>query len=236
MKALTLLLVLAGAAQADPGYYQVRPYSEPGQTTLELRYWATSSNSRPRAHWPELGLRRGFGPRWSSGLLASWISARHIPSRLDSWNWINDWLLLDGVGDHSFSLALHSQLIRSKGDERTLELGPALQADAGRWQAQLTLLVERPLNGQRATELKLQWQLNRRWQPGWRVGLQGFSELGRWDRLTSAGAQSHRAGPLLSYTEDLGQGRSLQLQASWLFGKTFGRSGSMLSSRIAYGF
>ncbi len=140
--------------------------------------------------------------------------------------------------DWPLEVALHGQLIRSRGGAGALEWGPLFQAELGRIRTGLNLVLEHDFNSPRPkpTELKLQWQLSYRMQPGLRLGLQGFSELGPWQNWLPAEQQSHRAGPALFQSIDLGAGQSLALQLAWLEGKTFGRSGSMLSARAAYSF
>jgi hypothetical protein len=221
---------------ADPGYYMLSPYSEPGQTTVELRYWTTQAHQRPEVQWPELGLRYGMSPRWTTGLLASWIRSSQIPTRLSSWNWHNTWVLTQD--DWPLEAALHGQLIRSQGGAGALEWGPLFQAELGRIRTGLNLVLAHDFNSPspKPTELKLQWQFSYRLQPGLRLGLQGFSELGPWRNWLPAEQQSHRVGPALFQSIDLDDGKTLALQLAWLKGKTFGRSGSMLSARAAYSF
>ncbi|MFX1680555.1 hypothetical protein PV762_15045 [Mitsuaria sp. CC2] len=80
MTAAVWLLSMAGAVCADPGYYLVRPYSEAGQSTLDLRYWHVDPPDEAPTLWPEIGLRYGVNSRWSTELLPS--RSRGEPVRL----------------------------------------------------------------------------------------------------------------------------------------------------------
>ena len=64
-----------------------------------------------------------------------------------------------------------------------------------------------------------------------RLGLRGFSKLGRFSELPPPRRQAHRAGPLLH----LGTGK-FDLDLAWLFGKTNGRRGNMFSAQLLVSF
>jgi hypothetical protein len=230
--------LLAAPAQADPGYYVVTPYPNEGQRVIELRYWTVARTGRPEMIWPELGARYGFNSRWTSGLLVSWIGESQKATRLSTLNWTNDFMLTQG--EWPLDLALHTQWVRDRetGDRGAFEWGPALQTDFGRTQANLNLVFERGTGADRGkpTMLKYQWQLRHRWQPGLHFGAQGFGELGDWNDWDPHSRQSHRAGPALFGTVRAGDDQALQLSAAWLQGRTYRRSGHMLSLRAAAEF
>lgn len=223
----------AAAAQAgsDPGYYVVTPYDDAGRLSLELRYWDARRGARQRSlMWPELGLAWGVNSRWTMRLLASGIGHSLDGQRLEALQWHNDVLLTQG--EWPLDLALHSVLRRGfDGHGDALELGPVLNTDLGRTQLTAGLFAEqglgRGLAG--AAQLKYQWQLRQRWRPGLHWGLQGFGELGDWNRWSAHAAQSHRLGPALFVAPSGGQAGRWQWQAAWLQGKVYGRSGHMAS-------
>ncbi len=229
---------LCSPAQADPGYYLVQPYDNAGLTTVESRYWTVARKDRASVAWPELGLSHGINSRWTSGVFWSWIGPLHGPFTLSTFNWSNQWMLTQG--NWPLDVAAHTQWIHDHNDRGggRLEFGPLLQTDLGRSHLSLNLLFERGLgnNDAQPTQLKLQWQLRHRWQPGLHWGLQGFSELGPWDQWAAHGRQSHRAGPAVFGQLGLGGHESLALSAAWLQGRTYGHSGHMLSLRAAVSF
>jgi hypothetical protein len=227
---LLLLLgsLLAGAARADPGYYLLTPYSNPGQLALDLRYWTVKAPNQPAVLWPEAGLRYGFDSRWTSELFASFIGESIGEQKLSSWNWQNSYLLTQG--QYPIDLALHAQLIRNVGYGNALELGPVIQTEWGFTQINFNLVFEHDWASDKGTQLKYQWQLLRRLQPGLRVGVQGFGELGPWDDWSSR--PSHRAGPVLR----LGLFERVELQAAYLWGKVYGRKADMFSAQLLLPF
>lgn len=228
-------LAALAPARADPGYYVVGAYDHAGRVSAELRYWTVSPDGRPAMLWPELGLAWGVNPRWTTRLLASWVGRRLDAQQPESLQWHNDWLLTQG--EWPLDLALHTALRRGfRGHGDALEWGPVGVTDLGRTQLTGNLFFERGLGrgDDRPTQLKYQWQLRHRWQPGLHLGAQGFGELGRWDDWAAAGRQSHRLGPALFVTPGPQGARPLQLQLAWLRGKTYGRPGHMLSLQLQW--
>lgn len=230
------LLLGAARAWADPGYYVVTAYDNPGVRTVDLRYWTVSKPNAKTVIWPEIGLGWNVNGRWYTELLASWIGTTGSDLRLSTLNWRNDVLLTRG--QYPFDLAVHVQVVHphDRSEPRAIEFGPVLQTDIGRTQLNANLFFERESGaGARPTQLKYQWQVRHRWRPGLHVGAQGFGEPGRWDRFSPRSAQSHRAGPALFGRFDLGE-RRLNWQAAWLGGSTYGRHGHMLSVRATLDF
>ncbi|MFO1252327.1 hypothetical protein [Inhella sp.] len=215
--------LLAGSAQADPGYYLITPYAMPGEAALDLRYWTVKADRRKATLWPEAGLRLGLGPRWTSTLFLSGIGPALQRQRLSSINWAHNWVLSEGRSDWDFGL--HAQAIHRPGEGNALEWGPLLQTDQGLTRLNLNLLFERDF-ATGGTQLKLQGQALHRFGRGLRAGLQGFGELGRWNRLSER--PSLRAGPVLR----LGLGDAAELQMACLRGKTYGRTGAMFSTQL----
>ena len=221
-------------ASADPGYYVVTVYNDPGRIAVDYRYWAVDRPSRPTRTWPEIGLGWHVTERWYSELLASFIGSSQAPTRLSSWIWQNDFLLTDA--SRPWDIALHTQWIKPQGvPGHALAWGPVLQTDIGRTQLNLNLIVERGFGSLAAepTELKYQWQLRHRWRPGLHLGAQGFGELGPWRHWAPSGEQSHRAGPAVFGQLGLGPD-SLVWQAAWLFGSTYGRPAKMFTMQLKY--
>ena len=225
---LLLGLATSGEALADPGYYLLTPYSVAGQTSLDLRYWTVKSPGQSATLWPELGVRYGFNSRWTSELLASFIGDSLSELHLSSWNWQNDYLLTQG--EYPFDVAIHAQLIRNVGSGNALELGPVLQTEIGSTQVNASLVFEHNWADTDGTELKYQWQALQRLRPGLRVGLQGFGELGPWNHWSAS--PSHRAGPALR----LGLWGKAEMQAAYLWGKTYGSRGDMFSAQVLLPF
>lgn len=224
--ALVLGLMACDGATADPGYYLLTPYSTPGALTVDLRYWTVKPAGGTAVLWPELGLRYGVTERWSSELFASYIGNSLREQTLSSLNWQNSYLLTDG--QQPFDLAVHLQLIRNRGTGHAIEIGPVFQTELGLTQLNLNLVFERSWPSTDGTTLKYQAQALHLVARGVRLGVQAFGELGSLDN--GSGRPSHRAGPVLRWHLF----NRWNLQAAYLWGKTYGSRGDMFSAQLTW--
>jgi len=237
--ARAVLLAMAGgtAHAADPGYYVVTVYDNPGIRTLDLRYWTFTPTGGHIVYWPEVGL--GWNPTgpWYSEFLVSYIGSAQTPTIVSTWEWQNDVLLTRG--QYPFDLAIHTLYSRPKdaSDGSTIEFGPVFQTEFTRTQLNFNVFLARGLGAQAAqpTELRYQWQVRQHWHPLLNFGAQGFGELGPWDHWLPAQQQSHRAGPAIFGHVPVGPG-DLGWQAAYLWGKTYGMRGDMFTMRVKYEF
>ncbi len=232
-----LTMAACGSAQADPGYYLVSVYANPGIRTLDLRYWTFTPAGGRTTYWPEVGVGWNVTSRWYSEVLASYIGSDKTPTTLSTWNWQNDVLLTQG--QYPFDLAIHTLYSRApdSSDGATIEVGPVFQTEFGRTQLNLNVFVDHGLGSQASqpNELRYQWQVRQHWLPLLNVGAQGFGELDVWDRGPARDRSSNRAGPAIFGHLRLGPG-DLGWQAAYLCGKAYGRNGDMLTVRVKYEF
>ena len=240
-KALLLWLPLLAAttiARADPGYYVVTAYDNSGLRTIDFRYWTVKANGDTATRWPEIGFGYGVSTRWYTEIYASFIGQYDTATRLSTINWQNDYLLTQG--DWPVDIAFHAALSKYSGTSNSysIEYGPVLQTDIGRTQLNLNVFLDRDYGSRSdgTTEMKYQWQVKRRWLPQLQYGLQGFGELGTWNRWSPRDQQSHRAGPALFGSMPLGAGTTLLYQTAILFGSTYGQNGNMFSMRVQLAF
>ena len=235
---LAIALALCGTpAVADPGYYVVTVYSDPGVRTVDFRYWDVRQPGEPIITWPELGLGWNVNGRWYTEVLASYIRSSEYGTNLSTLNWQNDFLLTQG--QYAFDLALHTLLVKAKSawGANAFEFGPVFQTEIDRTQLNANLIFERSFgaNATEPTQLKYQWQVRQRWRPWLHFGAQGFGELGPWDHWSARDAQSHRLGPALFGTVPLGE-QTLSWQAAYLIGSTYAQNGKMFTMRVKFEF
>ncbi len=227
-------LLWSALACADPGYYLVAVYEDTGKVHVDYRYWTVQRKGRADVVWPEIGIGYNVNSRWYTELLMSYVGpafSNAVPSTL---NWQNDFLLTQGQWD--VDVALHTQLIKDQDSAsgNALEFGPVLQTDVGRVQLNGNLIFEKSLapGNTNAPQLKYQWQAKYRWSQALHTGLQGFGELGTWNRWLGADRQSHRWGPVVGGAWALTEKQRLEYQAAYLTGSVYGSTADMLSVRI----
>ncbi len=240
-KAFWLWLLLSAAtttAHADPGYYVVTAYDNEGQRTLDVRYWTVNPKDSPATRWPEIGLGYGVNSRWYTELYASFIGQLDTATTLSTVNWQNEILLTQG--QWPIDVALHLVIAKYSGSSNaySIEYGPVLQTDIGRTQLNFNVFFDHDYGegSDGITEMKYQWQVKHRWLPRLQFGLQGFGELGNWERWDPRERQSHRAGPAIFGQVPLGGGTALLCQAAVLLGSTYGQNGTMFSLRAQLAF
>jgi hypothetical protein len=235
--AIALLALHCGMAAAEPGYYVVTAYDNPGVKTIDFRYWTVKHPGSPAVLWPEVGLGWNVTGRWYTEVLLSYVGTADSTMRLDTLNWQNDILLTQG--QYPFDLAVHTLLVKPQHPSSgyAIEYGPALQTDFGRTQANLNLFLVSSFasSSSEPTELNYQWQLRHRWMRGLHVGAQGFGEFGQWDHWSPRKEQSHRAGPAVFGSVPIG-GEVISWQAAYLIGKVYGQQAHMFSMRVKYEF
>ena len=145
-------------------------------------------------------------------------------------------------GQFDVDLALHTKLERpqERDDGYALEWGPVLKTDVGRVQLNANLLFQRdyrvraPSSAQH-TGLAYQFQAKYRWKGGFQPGVQAMGELGPWDHWLAAQQQSHRAGPALFGSCDIGK-HELKYEAAYLLGRNAGRAAKSFTARVQFIF
>ena len=235
--ALVAVSLACASALADPGYYVVTVYDDPGVRTVDFRYWTVKRPGAAAVTWPEVGLGWNVNGRWYTEILASYVGSSEFATRPSTLNWQNDLLLTQG--QYPFDIAVHTLLVKSQNAfaSNAFEFGPAFQTDIERTQVNVNVFFERSFGAHASepTQLKYQWQLRHRWRPWLHFGAQGFGELGKWDDWSPRDAQSHRVGPALFGALPMGE-RPLLWQAAYLTGSTYGQHGKMFSMRVKYDF
>lgn len=212
------LLAVAGDAAAGPTERVLGARVEPGAPELEAQA-GIEHDRRGRSAWGlALGVEWVPLPRWAVEFAVEFDRAPGAPARLAGFEWENRFALTQG-DDRPFDLALLVEAEREVGDDDavwSLRYGPLLEWRRGAAAGRLNLLFERRLHAPRpATELAYRWSLRGHGDGplGW--GLQGFGELGAWNRWAPRATQSHRLGPVLFVQ---GRGEAVAFEVALLFG------------------
>ena len=239
--AVVAVSLVAGlpCAQAGTGYYLVSMYDVEGQHGIDYKYWNADFTNASSKSAPEIGYSYGVTSRWYTEINAEWFRQHGKDgNKLSGYSWQNDFLLTQG--QYPVDVALHTELERSKSKPHvtSLEIGPAMQTEYYRTQFNLNFFLQRDLRGSAgaATQLVYQWQVKQRWKSWLQPGLQGFGEVGKWNDWLPRDKQSHRAGPALFGSVDVGPSQEIKYEAAWLIGKNSARSAQSFTMRVQYLF
>ena len=219
----TVLLSASSIIAAGPADYVFTPAIEQGELEIDLvSGWARQSHRTEREFG--LGIGRGLTQWWSSELIANVSGGNGASTRLDAFEWENK-ILLTTPGRYSFDLGLVSELEipRSSGEAKEIKFGAMAQRRIGVTQLNLNLLLERPFggdrgDGERETELGYQWQVKHPLGSAVALGLQGFGEVGPWNRWESYDEQEHIAGPAVFGKVPFGEDEVININVGWLLG------------------
>jgi hypothetical protein len=235
---IVLAAMLPQFACAATGYYLVSIYDVEGQKSVDFKYWNADYNNGPNVSSPEIGFGYGVTSRWYTELSAVWIRVHGRLDKLAGMEWQNDFLLTQG--QYPFDLALHTQVTRSDSRPHSygVDIGPALQTEIMRTQFNFNVFFHRDFidNTPGQTELNYQWQIKQRWKSWLQPGVQGFGEVGKWNDWLPISKQSHRAGPAVFGSREVGPNQELKYEAAWLIGKNSGRTAKSFTMRVQYIF
>jgi hypothetical protein len=228
----SLALLVQQQAAAGTGYYLVTTYPNEGQRTVDFKYWNAKPSGRPPRSSPELGFGYNVNSRWFTELTAQWFQRSPDANHLAAIEWQNDLLLTQG--EYPFDLAFHTNVERAQDGSGALgvEFGPVLQTEIGRTQLNLNVFFERDYR----VEVSEPMQVKYRWIEKLQFGAQGFGEMGAWNHWLPRAQQSHRAGPALFGSWNLGGGHEWKYEAAYLVGTNSARNARSVAMRIQYVF
>lgn len=234
-----LALITYSDAFAETGYYLVTTYPNEGQRSIDFKYWNAKAPGLPPVSSPEIGFGYNVTSRWYTELTAQWFRASPGSDHLAGIEWQNDWMLTQG--QYPFDLALHTNVERSEGSEHEigLEFGPVFQTEIGRTQLNFNVFFSRDYRAAESEPMQIAYQWQVRYHGRSRklqFGLQGFGEMGKWNDWLPRKEQSHRAGPAIFGSVDLGDPREWKYEAAYLIGTNNARTARSVAMRIQYAF
>lgn len=193
-------LVLPIAGQASPADYIFGPIVEEGEREIDSKAGIARYRDGRSAWAGSIGMEYGVNAWWATEATVDFGRTAGASARVDSLEWENR-LQLTETGRWPYEIGLLFEVERAthSGEGWELRYGPLLQAHRGALQANLNPLFERRLlaDRQEPTEFGYQWQVRAHCGRALDWGMQGFGELGRWDRWAARSEQSHILGPAL---------------------------------------
>lgn len=217
-------LSVAFIATAGPSDYVITPIVEDGEREIDFKAGTTKERDGMRKSKYSVGLGMGVNSWWFTEIYAIWHKETGERSSFDAWEWENKFQVTD-TGKYPVDIGVLFEIERPRDRSQGYEYrwGPLLQADVTpTLQANLNLLFEKHIRGSDLgkAELGYQWQLKYRWRPEFEFGLQGFGDVGPWNKWEPKSAQPHVAGPAAFGRIKVGQRQTIKYNAGLLFGLT----------------
>jgi hypothetical protein len=203
-----VLQLAAAAALAGPADKVYLPAVEAGEQEFELRGGYQDGSEEDDLQQYVMDYGYGVSARWFTELAGEYEKLPGEGGEFEALEWENIFLLTE-PGQHWLDVGLFAEYEYSlEGGPDEIVVGPLLQKEFGRLQANFNPLVEREVGDGAEDEfeflyaLQLKWRLNPRFEPG----LQAFGE-----------ENSNRIGPAL-FGRLPGLGREFKYDAAVLFG------------------
>ncbi|MGH8688977.1 MAG: hypothetical protein ACREVQ_14840 [Burkholderiales bacterium] len=235
--AVFILACTLPSAFGGPQAYVHTPIVEYGEREIDVHGGRQEQGDGTRASGLATGFGMGLTPWWFTEAygIAEWSSGE--PVQLTSIEWENVFQLTE-TGRRAAELGLLFEVERPRDLAEGYELvyGPLVQTDVGRVQLNGNLLIQRHVRASTPSDTVLQyeWQAKFRWREALEPGLQGFGEMGQWNRWEHADLQSHVIGPAVFGKLRLGGHQALRYDAAFLVGISPAAPDRTLRLRVEY--
>lgn len=233
-------LMVHGVAMAAPSDYVYTPTVEYGEREIDFKYGsAAPRDGDPHQSAWSLGLGYGVKEWWFTEMYIKYKRASDLGTRYDAVEWENKFQLTE-TGRYPVDVGLLLEIERptNRAEGWEFKWGPLLQAEFGKLQLNGNVLLERSYRTEAAAEtvLQYQWQAKYRWKPQLELGLQGFGEVGQWDRWEAHSDRSHQLGPAIFGKLRLGGRQAIRYNAALLVGTSQAAPDRTFRTQIEYEF
>lgn len=235
---LSVMLAAPLRAGANPADYVLTPNVVQGEREIDFKFGSASMRDADALHAASLGL--GYSPTawWFTEVYAKY-QRQGGPTHADAVEWENRFMLTE-PGQHPVDVGALLEIERPRDHAEGWELrwGPLLQADAGPWQLNANLLLQRHYGSATPSQTLMQYQLQAKYRYSRPLdfGVQAFGEFGPWRHFSLGSEQTHLIGPAL-FGQIALQGREkLVWNAGLLFGTTHASADRTLRAQVEYEF
>jgi len=238
---LVLALVARTASAADASEYLFLPSVVQDEREIDWHLGVGSSGARTR-HRENSGLGLGIGvtQRWFTEVAVSYRRDMYAGTRLDAFEWENVVQLAEpGEWPVDIGLAFNVEQPHNSTEGPSLRMGPLLQKEFGRFQANLNVLYSRHFRTTdfQTTQSHYQAQIKYRYSQPFEFGAQAFGSLGTAQQTWSSySEQVHRLGPVVLGRLVIPGERSLSYNLGYLIGTTARSPDRTLRLQVEYEF
>jgi len=241
MMALAAILLPCGAIAADASTYLLFPSVVQGEREIDLHCGVGSAGAQT-ANEQDCGIGLGIGisAHWFTELALQVRKVGDQGRGIDALEWENIFTFAEpNEWPVDLGLALEIERPRNPQEGPSLRVGPLLQKEFGRIQANFNVLASRHYQTDRfeSVQLRYQGQVKYRYSEPMEFGVQAFGNLGTPAQSWSAYAQqNHRVGPVLLGRFPLPAERAISYNAAFLLGTTARSADRTLRVQIEYEF
>jgi len=237
--AAAILPLQAALAHAGPADYVFMPSVTYGEREIDFKYGTVKPKDEDRESAASLGLGYGLTQWWSTEVYVKYKRELGERTKFDAYEWENKFQLTEPGRfpvDVGFILEIERPKDRAEGWE--VAFGPLFQVEAGATQFNFNPIFVRNYRAAEDNPLRLeyQWQAKYRWRPQFEFGVQGFGELGKWNRWAPREEQEHRLGPAAFGKLALGGRQAIKYNAGVLFDTKGSHHGTTLRTQVEYEF
>lgn len=222
-------ILYSASVHADPADYIHLPKVDFGEFELGLKTGSIKPTGARRESALAIGIGYGFTRNWMAEIYAL-VQRDEGVTRLYSFEWENTFQLTP-TGRYPVDVGFLTELERPRNRAEGYELtfGPLFQTMLGRVQINTNILFERQYRTQQGGPMELGYQLQVKYNghEDLQFGLQGFGDVGRWNKWAPKREQSHRLGPAILGRFSIGDDRMIYYDAALLIetvGSEFSRT------------
>jgi hypothetical protein len=220
---LFLGLFNTGIAFASPADYVYTPTVDYGEKEVDFKYGSARQKDGTLAQAGSVGFGYGAKEYWFTEF---YLIQERSGTQTANLAELENKFQLTETGQYAVDMGLITELEVPLSDNVPWEFrfGPLFQTEFGKLQLNGNLLFERAFGkadesgAPYTTNFGYQWQAKYRWKQEFEYGLQGLSELGKWNHWDKKADQIHNAGPAVFGRFVLGKRQAIRYNAAWLFG------------------
>ncbi|MHB1173590.1 MAG: hypothetical protein ACYCZJ_00495 [Sulfuriferula sp.] len=240
--ALFLCTLISAPVFAGPADYVYTPMVEHGEREIDFKFGSARQPSGDTTTVGSLGFGYGATPYWFTEVYLKTEQSGANP-RLNILEWENKFQLTE-TGKYPVDVGLITELeypLNLHGEPSEFRIGPLFQTQIDKLQLNGNLLLQSKFGGSNAattTVFQYQWQAKYRWKQQLEFGLQGFGEMGVWNKWSPSSEQDHKLGPAIFGKIPLRQGvrEAIKYNAAWLIGTTQTTPHNTFRMQVEYEF
>ncbi|MDB5761546.1 MAG: hypothetical protein JWQ21_541 [Herminiimonas sp.] len=237
--ALAAVLFTGHAMASGPADYVYTPNVEYGEREIDFKSGTVKKSQEDRASAASLGFGYGATEYWFTELYVKYKRENGNATAFDAFEWENKFQLTQ-PGQYPIDIGFITEIERpqDRSEGYEIKFGPLFQTEIGKTQLNLNILFQRNYRAAEANIMKsgYQWQAKYRLKPEFEFGLQGFGELGDWNRIAPRAEQSHLLGPAIFGKIPLGGRHAIKYNAAYLIDASDVKHSNTLRTQVEYEF